>query len=75
MGNIAGVAKDQASPHVHVIFIRLQPNGARFNANFTVIKGNYPFADEKFKSSLLLWQSSVGVPSLTNKTCTESNII
>lgn len=44
---MAGVAKDQASSHVHVIFIRLQLNGARFNANFTVIKGNYPFADEK----------------------------
>lgn len=72
---MAGVAKDQASPHVHVIFIRLQSNGARFNANFTVIKGNYPFADEKCKSIPLLWQSSVGVPSPTDKTCTKSNII
>lgn len=49
---MAGVAKDRASPHVHVIFIRLQSNGARFNANFTVIKGNYPFADEKSSLSL-----------------------
>lgn len=72
---MAGVAKDQAAPHVHVIFIRLQSNCARFDANFTVIKGNYPFADEKLRFIPLLWQSSVGVPSLTDKTCTESNII